>query len=75
MSLHGMGHFVVAVEFTPGGARYDYYCQFEDVTVGDQVVVKTSRGPQTVTVAEIKPDSEKATQNIVRKVERKGDPF
>lgn len=75
MSLHGMGHFVVAIEFSPGGQTYDYFSQFEDVDVGDRVIVNTRRGETEVTVVAIKPDSDKATQNIVRKVERKGVPF
>lgn len=77
MSLHGMGHFIVAVRFDGSTGLYDYYCQFEDVAVGDRVIVNTRRGEAEVTVAEIKAESEKATANIVRRAERKptGDPF
>lgn len=74
-TLHGMGHFVVAVRFEGSDRLYDYFCQFDDVVVGDRVVVNTCRGEAEVTVAEVKKDSDRATSNIVRKVERKGDPF
>lgn len=60
---------VAAVMFTGSHRQYDYLCPFDDVKVGDEVVVSTRRGEARVIVAEIKDSSDKATVEILRKAD------
>lgn len=49
---------------------YDYFIPHGlELTAGDKVVVETKRGETTVTVVEIKDQSDKAEKSIIRKVE------
>lgn len=66
---------IAAVMFPGSPRQYDYLCPFDDVKPGDNVVVTTRRGEATVIVAEIKDYSDKATVEILRKVETPNKPF
>jgi len=45
-------HFV-SVAFQPGGRSYDYLCNIPDITIGDKVIVETSRGETEVEVIRV----------------------
>ena len=56
---------IVAVCFPGSDKTYDYYTHFP-LGIGDEVIVATSRGEATVTVAEIKMHSDRAEKFVLR---------
>lgn len=54
---------------------YDYFVPHGlELNAGDKVVVETKRGETTVTVVEIKDESDRAEKSIIRLAEPKPEP-
>ena len=51
-------HRIASVCFSPGGRRYDYLLEIDDVVVGDTVIVMTGSGRTEVTVVDVSEKNE-----------------